>query len=164
MPEYSGAQWSASPVVAVGPAIPAGAFRDVAREGVAIKAGLWMRAPRVPIGVSVEAMLAQFGADATRGGLDGARVGALTVNATTRRHDRRLDTYGIAGAGWYWLGRTAPRYSDRQAPGFNLGVGEIVSLGDIDFFAELRVHAVRATSQTGSGWITFMPLLVGARF
>ncbi len=163
-PVHGGAQWSASPVLAVGPAIPAGKFRDAASEGAAIKLGLWMRAPSVPVGVTSEALLVQFGGGATRDGLNGARVAALTANVTTRRHDRRLDLYGIAGAGWYWMDRMAPRYLDRQAPGFNVGVGEVVALGSTDFFVELRLHAVRATRQTGEGWMTFMPLLVGARF
>jgi len=145
--------------------IPVGTFRDVVREGAALQVGVWVRAPRLPVGVTAEALLAQFGAGGTQDGLDGARVGALTVNVTTRRHDRRLDLYGIAGAGWYWKDRMAPQYLDRQAPGFNVGLGEIVALGNTDFFVELRVHAIRATSQTGSGgWMTVMPLVVGARF
>ena len=163
-PAHAHAQWSASPVVAIGPVIPAGSFRDVVREGAALKLGVWLRAPRVPVGVTTEVLLAQFGSSGARDGLDRARVGAITANVTTRRHDRRLDLYGIAGAGWYWMDRMAPRYLDRQAPGFNVGVGEVVSLGHTDLFVELRLHAVRATSRTGEGWMTFMPLLVGARF
>ena len=163
-PEYVQAQWSASPVVAIGPVIPAGSFRDAVREGAAIKVGVWLRAARLPVGVTAEALLVQFADGATREGLDRARVGALAVNVTTRRHDRRLDLYGIAGAGWYWLDRMAPRYLDRQAPGLNVGVGEVVALGSTDFFVELRVHAVRASAPTGATWMTFMPILVGARF
>jgi len=70
----------------------------------------------------------------------------------------------IARAGWYWLDRMAPRYLDRQAPGVNAGIGEVVALGSTDFFVELQVHAVRATAATGASWMTSMPILVGARF
>ena len=164
VPEPVHAQWSASPIVAVGPLIPAGPLRDAVREGAALKLGLWLRAPRVPIGVTTEAMLAQFGGSASSDGLRNARVGALTANVTTRRHDRRLDTYGIAGAGWYWMDNMTPRYNERHAPGFNVGIGEVVSLGNTDYFVEIRLHAVRVTSQTGAGWMTFAPLLLGARF
>ncbi len=164
VPEHAHAQWSASPVIGVGPVIPSGSLRDAVREGVALKLGVWWRAPRVPVGITTEAMLAQFGGGTATDGLRGARVGALTANVTTRRHDRRLDLYGVAGAGWYWMDNMAPRYLERQAPGFNVGIGEVVSLGHTDYFVELRLHAVRATSQTGGSWMTFVPLLLGARF
>jgi hypothetical protein len=43
-------------------------------------------------------------------------------------------------------------------------VGEIIALGSRDFFVELRLHAVRTPARTGEQWMTFMPLLIGARF
>ena len=81
-----------------------------------LKGALWLRAPRVPVGVTIEGMYAQF-------------------------RDARPDM--------------ASEHTH---------VGEIIALGSRDFFVELRLHAVRTPARTGEQWMTFMPLLIGARF
>ena len=157
-------QWSIAPSVALGTAIPAGAFGREVAESVTIKGALWLRAPRVPVGVTIEGMYAQF-RDARPGVTsEHTHVGAVLANVTTRRHERRLDLYGVAGAGWYWRNGPTDSFAERQAPGINVGVGEIIALGRRDLFVELRLHAVRTPARTGEQWMTFMPLLIGARF
>ena len=157
------AQWSVSPAVALGVAVPAGALADAVGEGVALKAGLWMRAPRVPVGFTIEGMYAHFGHGASTVGGERVSLSGLTANVTTRRHDRRLDLYGVAGGGWYWMHGSREPFPERQAPGLNIGVGEVVALGAADYFVELRVHAIRPPSRSAP-WKTFMPLVLGVRF
>ncbi len=158
------AQWSAAPTLAVGPVIPTGALGDVANEGLAVKAGAWLRAPRVPVGLAVEAMYAHFRAGANGASSTDTRVGAVLANITTRRHARRLELYGSAGGGYYWLDGASASLAGRRAAGVNIGVGEIIALGSHDYFVELRLHAVRTPAQSPSRWMTFMPLLLGIRF
>ncbi len=150
--------------MALGLSIPTGALGDVASEGAALKAGVWIRAPRVPVGLSVEGLYTHL-----RGGANGAaskssRVGGLLANITTKRHARRLELYGIAGGGYYWLDGPSTSFVRRNAPGLNVGVGEIIALGSNDYFIELRLHAVRTPAQSGERWTTFMPVLMGVRF
>ena len=157
-------QWSIAPSVALGTEVPAGAFgRDVA-ESVTLKGALWLRAPRVPVGVTIEGMYAQFRDARPEVASEHTHVGAVLANVTTRRHEKKLELYGVAGAGWYWRNGPTDSFADRQAPGINVGVGEIIALGSRDFFVELRLHAVRTPARTGEQWMTFMPLLIGARF
>ena len=157
------AQWSASPALALGIAIPTGALGRAVQEGVAVKAGLWMRAPRVPVGFTLEGMYTQFGdaADAAANGR--VRLSAITANMTSRRHERRLDLYGVAGGGWYWVHGSPVAYASRQVPGINVGLGEVVALGAADYFVELRLHLLRKPSRDAA-WTTFMPLVLGVRF
>ena len=157
-------QWSIAPSVALGVAIPAGAFGGAVKEGVALKAALWMRAPRFPVGFTLEGMHTQFRGTRSNVASRGSRTSAIIANVTTRRHERKLDLYGVAGAGWYWLDGPRELYAEGQAPGINVGVGEIIALGARDYFVELRFHAIRTPARTGEQWLTFMPLLVGARF
>ncbi len=157
-------QWSVAPSVALGPAIPTGAFGSGVNEGVALKGALWMRAPRFPVGFTFEGMYAQFRDARPAVASQDSRLFAVVANVTTRRHERKLDLYGIAGAGWYWRDGPNDTFADRQAPGVNIGVGEIIALGSRDFFVELRLHAVRKPARTREQWMTFMPLLIGARF
>ena len=158
------AQWSIAPSVALGTAVPAGAFgRDVA-ESVTLKGALWLRAPRVPVGLTIEGMYAQFRDVRPNVVSEDTHLGAVIANVTTRRHERKLELYGVAGAGWYWRNGPTDSFAERQAPGINVGVGEIIALGSRDFFVELRLHAVRTPARTGEQWMTFMPLLIGARF
>jgi hypothetical protein len=134
------------------------------RNGVAVKAGVWMRAPGIPVGITAEGMYARYGGGQTIDALGPVVLSAVTLNATTRRHQRKLETYGVGGIGWYWLDGGAPRYADPQAPGFNVGVGEIIAVGSRDYFIELRLHAVRMASASGERWLTTMPILLGVRF
>jgi len=157
-------QWSIAPSIALGTAIPAGALGGVASESVALKGALWLRAPRVPVGFTVEGMYAQFRDARPNVVSQHTHVSAVVANITTRRHERKLELYGVAGAGWYWQNGPTDSFADRQAPGVNFGVGEIIALGSRDYFVELRLHAVRTPARTGEQWMTFMPLLVGARF
>ena len=158
------AQWSASPVIALGPSIPTGAMGSSVSYGGVIKAGLWMRAPKVPVGLTVEGLYTQFGINASRTGTGDSRIGALTANVTTRRHQRRLELYGVVGGGWYWHDGPIDPFPARQAAGINVGVGEVIALGARDYFAELRLHAIRTPARTGEGWMSFMPLVLGVRF
>ncbi|WP_396222574.1 hypothetical protein [Gemmatimonas sp.] len=157
-------QWSAAPVVALGAAIPGGSLRDVMAEGVTAKAGVWMRAPRVPVGITAEAMFTRLWAD-RREAADGAlQVGAMLVNVTSRRHEGRLDPYGTFGAGWYLFNNPEDRYRERHAPGVNVGIGEVIAVGDRDYFVEVRLHAMYTATTTGRAWTTFLPLMAGVRF
>lgn len=162
VPAYG--QWSVAPAVALGAAIPGGSMRDVLREGVTAKAGLWLRAPRVPVGITAEAMYTHMRADAMRGASDDFHVGALLMNVTTRRHEGRLDPYGVVGGGWYRFTDPDARFLARSAPGLNVGVGEVVAVGQRDYFVELRLHAMYTSTMTGRAWTTFLPLMVGMRF
>ena len=128
------------------------------------KGALWLRAPRVPVGVTIEGMYAQFRDARPDMASEHTHVGAVLANVTTRRHERKLELYGVAGAGWYWRNGPTDSFAERQAPGINVGIGEIIALGSRDFFVELRLHAVRTPARTGEQWMTFMPLLIGARF
>lgn len=101
-PEYVQAQWSAAPVVAIGPVIPAGSLRKGVREGAAIKVGVWFRAPRIPVGVTAEALLVQFADGATREGLDRARGMVLAGSdgaALSRSSGARSERGGWRGCG-----------------------------------------------------------------
>ena len=158
------AQWSVAPTVAMGISLPTGTLGDAVSEGIAFKAGLWMRAPRLPVGFTAEAMHAQFGDAGSTASRERIRLSAVTTNITTRRHERRLDLYAVAGGGWYWMQGSREPFAARHAPGINIGVGEIVALGTADYFVELRVHAIRTSSRTDAQWMTFMPLLIGVRF
>lgn len=158
------AQWSIAPTIAVGAAIPGGVLRDRVSEGPTVKVGLWIRAPKLPVGITTEAMYAHFLPGGVDRAADGLRVGALSVNVTTRRHDRRFDLYGVAGAGWYWHSGANGKYTDRQAPGFSVGIGEVFRVAAVDSFFEVRLHRVHTPSRAGESWMTLMPFVVGARF
>jgi hypothetical protein len=150
--------------VALGVAIPGGTLRDVVAEGVTAKAGVWMRAPRVPVGITAEAMYTHLRGD-QRGARDGAlQVGAMLFNITSRRHEGRLDPYGTLGAGWYLFNNPERRFLEGHAPGVNVGVGEVIALGDRDYFVEVRLHAMYTSTPTGRAWKTFLPLMLGMRF
>jgi hypothetical protein len=157
-------QWSAAPAIALGVAIPGGMLRDDLREGVTAKAGVWLRAPRVPVGITAEAMYTHLPAERNRGSAGDLRAGAMLLNVTTRRHEGRLDPYGIVGAGWYLFDNAKGRFSDRGAPGINVGIGEVIALGQRDYFVELRLHAMRTAGMDGRSWTTFLPLMAGLRF
>lgn len=158
------AQWSAAPAVALGLAVPGGSLRDLVSEGLTAKAGVWMRAPRVPVGFTAEAMLMHAGRVRNSAATDAFRVAAVTLNATTRRHEGRLDPYGVLGAGWYWHTDPGMGLTQRSAPGVNVGIGEVIAMRDRDFFVELRLHAVRTPTADGARWTTFLPVLFGVRF
>ena len=115
------AQWSVAPTIAGGPAIRGGVLRDRVSEGPTVKVGLWVRTPKLPVAITTKAMYAHFGPSGVDRAADGLRVGGLSFNLTTRRHDRRLDVYGTAGAGWCWHSTANEKYVDRQAPSFNVG-------------------------------------------
>lgn len=158
-------QWSAAPAVALGLAIPGGTLHDAVTEGVTAKAGLWMRAPRVPFGVTAEAMYTHMRGENARTRAGNMQIGAVLVNMTTRRHEGRLDPYGILGGGWYLFNDPDERFKGRAAPGVNIGVGEVIAVGDRDYFVEVRLHAMRTASMSGRGtWTTFLPLMAGLRF
>ena len=158
------AQWSVAPTLAVGPAIPGGVLRDRVSEGPTVKGGLWIRKANLPVGITTEAMYARFFPGGVDRASDGLHVGAITANLTTRRHDQRFDVYGVAGAGWYWHSGANGKYEDRQAPGVNVGIGEVFRVGSVDSFFEVRLHRVRTPSRAGESWMTLMPFVVGARF
>lgn len=158
------AQWSAAPAVAVGLAVPGGALHDAVGEGVTAKAGLWMRAPRVPVGFTAEVMYTHLRGDRGRPVADDLQIGSVLVNFTTRRHEGRLDPYGTAGIGWYTFTDPDNRFTNGRAPGVNIGVGEVIAIGRRDFFVEARLHAMRTSTPTGSTWTTFLPLMLGVRF
>lgn len=158
-------QWSAAPTVALGLAIPGGTLHDAVAEGIIAKAGLWMRAPRVPFGVTAEAMYTYMRGDNKNARAEDMHIGAVLVNMTTRRHEGRLDPYGILGGGWYLFSDPDARFQRRSAPGVNVGVGEVIAVGDRDYFIEVRLHAMRTTSMAGgSVWTTFLPIMAGVRF
>ncbi|MBL0889643.1 MAG: hypothetical protein K2Y26_05770 [Gemmatimonadaceae bacterium] len=118
----------------------------------------------MPVGLTAEAMYTHL-----RGGRTVPRSGSLPVaslsaNVTTRRHEGRLDFYGTLGAGWYWHGDPDDRFLDGSAPGFNVGIGEVVAVNGRDVFVELRLHAIRTSNEGGPAWTTFMPLMLGVRF
>lgn len=158
------AQWSAAPAVALGLAVPGGSLRDLVSEGLTAKAGVWMRAPRVPVGFTAEAMVMHAGRVRRSAATDAFRVAAVTLNATTRRHEGRLDPYGVLGAGWYWHTDPGQGFTQRSAPGVNVGLGEVIAMGERDFFVELRLHAVRTPTAEGVRWTTFLPVLLGVRY
>jgi hypothetical protein len=157
------AQWSAAPAVAIGIGIP-GTKQDQLAEGVVAKAGVWMRAPRVPVGFTVEGMFTHLRDGRQTVGSNGMSIGGATFNLTTRRHENRLDTYGVAGAGWYWFDNPMGRYTRTNAPGFNVGVGELLEISGHDLFIEVRFHALRTPMTTGSSWTTTLPIMLGMRF
>ena len=51
-----------------------------------------------------------------------------------------------------------------MAIGVNAGIGEIIAVGSMDYFMEIRAHAMHLLTPTGARWITFVPLVLGARF
>jgi hypothetical protein len=157
-------QWSAAPAVAVGAAIPGGTMRDAVGEGVTAKVGLWLRAPRVPVGITAEAMYTYMHGESVRATKDDFQVGALLLNVTTRRHEGRLDPYGVLGGGWYHFTDPDGRFVQRSAPGVNVGVGEVIAVGDRDYFVEVRFHAMYTAGMSGRQWTTFLPLMAGIRF
>lgn len=157
-------QWSAAPAVALGVAIPGGAIRETVGEGVTAKAGLWLRAPRVPVGITAEAMYTYMATESGRSRKDNFQVGALLVNLTTRRHEGRLDPYGVFGGGWYRFTDPDGRFTQRSAPGVNVGIGEVIAVGARDYFVEVRFHAMYTATMSGREWTTFLPLMAGIRF
>lgn len=156
-------QWSAAPTLALGVAIPASLHEELG-EGIVGKAGVWIRAPRLPVGLTAEAVLSHQRAGRGRLGGDPLTIGGLLLNATTRRHDQRLETYAVAGGGWYWYSHTPGRFTGSSAPGFNVGVGELLDVRGHDLFAELRGHFVHTATPTGTRWTVFVPIMIGARF
>lgn len=158
------AQWSAAPTVAIGLAVPGGALHDAVAEGVTAKAGLWMRAPRVPVGFTAEAMYTHLRGGRTVPRSGDMQIGSLLTNVTTRRHEGRLDPYGTLGFGWYWYSDPDARFRGTSAPGINVGVGEVIALARRDYFVEVRLHAMRTPTVTGRSWTMFLPLMLGVRF
>lgn len=158
------AQWAAAPAVALGLAVPGGALHDAVAEGATAKVGLWMRAPRVPVGFTTEAMYTHLRGGRTMPRSSDMRIASILANVTTRRHEGRLDPYGTLGAGWYWYTDPDRRFRGSAAPGVNVGIGEVIALADRDYFVEVRVHAIRTPTPTGHTWTTFLPLMLGVRF
>jgi hypothetical protein len=158
-----GAQWSIAPVIAVGAAVPADADDNLS-EGVALKGGLWLRSPRVPFGITIEALYAHFGGTRTPESNTGKQIGGAVLNLTTRRHDTRWDTYLVGGAGAYWHSDREGRLRSGSSPGFNAGLGEVFSAGGHDLFVELRYHRLRVNDTAGNRWMSFIPLVFGVRF
>ncbi len=158
------AQWSAAPSAAIGLAVPAGSLRDLVSEGVTAKAGLWMRAPRIPVGFTAEGMYSHSRAAPRSGAVDDFRVSAMTLNLTTRRHEGRLDPYGVLGAGRYWYNDPGMRFSTGSAPGVNIGLGEVIAVGTRDLFVEMRLHAIRTPTTDGARWTTLLPIMLGIRY
>lgn len=158
------AQWAAKPSVALGLAVPGGALHDAVAEGATAKVGLWMRAPRVPVGFTAEAMYTHLRGGRTVPRSDNMRIASVLANVTTRRHEGRLDPYGTLGVGWYWYTDPDRRFEGAAAPGVDVGIGEVIALAERDYFVEVRLHAVRTPTPTGSTWTTFLPLMLGIRF
>lgn len=158
------AQWSAAPTVAVGPVVPSTGLRGDAREGIAVKAGVWFRAPKVPIGLTAEGLFVHLPRDRSRPTASGVDIVGLGFNATTRRHQRRLETYATAGLGGYRVSGGAVVRDSDVAVGVNAGIGEIIAVGSMDYFIEIRAHAMRLSTPTGDRWTSFVPLVLGARF
>jgi len=156
-------QWSAAPTVAVGLAVPGGALHDAVAEGITGKIGVWMRAPRVPVGFTSELLYTHMRGGRTEPRAGDLRIAAALVNLTTRRHEGRLDPYATLGVGWYHHGDPDDRFRSSTAPGVNVGIGEVIALGDRDYFVEVRLHAMRTTAPTGRRWTTFLPLMMGVR-
>jgi hypothetical protein len=158
------AQWSAAPAVAIGLAVPGGMLHDAVAEGITGKAGVWMRAPRVPVGFTAEAMYTHLRGGRTQPRSGDMRIGGVIANLTTRRHEGRLDPYGTIGAGWYAFSDPDGRFRSNNAPGMNVGVGEVIALGNHDYFVEVRLHVMRTNTMSGRAWTTFLPLMVGVRY
>lgn len=157
-------QWAVAPTVAVGLAVPGGALHDAVAEGITGKLGVWIRAPGAPVGLTSELLYAHL-----RGGRVSPRAGDLRIaaalaNITTRRHDGRLDPYATLGVGWYHHGDPDNRFQSSTAPGVNVGIGEVIAVGERDYFVEVRLHAMRTTAPRGRSWTTFGPLMMGLRF
>lgn len=157
------AQWSIAPSAAVGVSIP-GTRHDELKEGVVAKAGVWVRAPRVPVGFTVEGMFSHLPGGRRISTAEGLTVGGAMLSVTTRRHERRVETYGVAGGGWYWYSNAPGRFTRANAPGFNAGVGELLQVRGHDLFAEVRFHAIRTPTASGGTWTTMLPIMLGLRF
>lgn len=157
-------QWSAAPTAAIGLAVPGGVLHDAVAEGVTGKVGVWVRAPRVPVGLTSEVMYTHLRGGRTMPRADDLRIAAVLVNVTSRRHEGRFDPYVTAGGGWYHHGDPDNRFRSSSAPGVNVGLGEVIAMGDRDNFVEVRLHAMRTASATGRTWTTFLPLMLGLRF
>jgi hypothetical protein len=158
------AQWSVAPSLAVGLAIP-GTRQDRLGEGPVAKAGLWMRAPRFPLGITAEGMVTSKPHRETMTPTDDRfTIAGATLNVTTRRHAARLEPYGIVGGGWYWYNNVDGQFTRTHAPGLNVGVGELLEWHGHDLFIELRLHALRTPMMTGTVWTTTLPIMLGMRF
>jgi len=157
------AQRSVAPMLAIGAAVPADAGDDLS-EGFTAKAGLWIRSPDRPFGVTIEGLYARLGGDGTSSANRGLHLGGATVNLTTKRHESRFDTYVFGGAGYYWYSNRGGRLRSNNGPGFNAGIGEVLSIGRRDLFVELRYHRIRVDDPGADRWMSFIPMVVGARF
>jgi hypothetical protein len=157
------AQRSVAPVLAIGVGVPADAGDDLS-EGITAKAGLWIRSPDRPFGVTIEGMYARLGAADTPAANTGMHLGGASVNLTTKRHERRFDTYVFGGAGYYWYSDRGGRLRSTNGPGFQGGIGEVLSVGRRDLFVELRYHSIRVDDPASDRWMSFIPMVVGARF
>jgi hypothetical protein len=158
------AQWRAAPTVAVGLAVPGGALHDAVAEGITGKVGVLMRAPGVPVGLTSELLYTHLRGGRASPRAGDLRIAAVLANVTTRRHDGRLDPYATLGVGWYSHGDPDDRFRTSTAPGVNVGIGEVIAVGERDYFVEVRLHAMHTTALTGRTWTTFMPLMMGLRF
>lgn len=159
----AGAQWSIAPVLAIGAGVPADAG-DNLNEGFSAKAGLWLRSPSIPFGITLEGVYARLGSTRTPEANAGVQIGGASINLTTRRHDGRFDTYLVGGVGYYWYSGRDGRLQSSDGPGFNAGLGETFDVGGHDLFAELRYHRVRVTDPLSDRWMSFVPLVFGIRF
>lgn len=157
-------QWTAAPTMAVGLAVPGGALHDAVAEGVTGKIGVWMRAPGVPVGLTSEVLYTHLRGGRSTPRAGDLRIAAVLANITTRRHAGRLDPYVTIGGGWYHHGDPDNRFVSSTAPGLNFGLGEVIAVGERDYFVEVRLHAMRTASPTGRTWTTFLPLMMGLRF
>lgn len=157
------AQWSVAPVFALGAAVPADAGDNLS-EGFVAKAGVWLRAPSIPFGLTVEGLYTRMGGTRTPRANAGVQVAGASLNMTTRRHDRRWDTYLVGGAGYYWHSGRDGRLRSHGGAGLNAGIGEVFAVGGHDLFVELRYHWLKVNDPVADGWMSFMPLVLGVRF
>lgn len=167
LPTALAAQWRVRPIAAAGVMLPANAASDIAATGGTVKLGLLIQQGVRPFAVSPELLMG-----IANGGLPGTprttfTLGSATLNISTRRHPGRFDWYLIGGAGVYGHGEVPGLLSAAVSPGLNVGIGENLSVGSLDVFAEFRYHVVRGAEGTASRdreTLSFIPITIGVRF
>jgi hypothetical protein len=163
-----------------GSSSPAGSLSDLAKSGWHAGAFVELSLPVVPVGFRLEGAWHQFGdkPEAGGGGTTGARVAAVTLNATyTVLPLPIIKPYLIGGVGEYSarlttldqtvLDQGGPvgqadviRTSTQTKFGINAGAGVRVQLGGFAAFVEARWHDI----YTSGNSIQMVPVSFGLRF
>jgi opacity protein-like surface antigen len=151
------AQIGTSVTVSAGLSMPTSTFGDVQDAGYAVRVGLGLSLPLLPVAARAEGSFDEFNGSASTDAK--TRVVGGTVNAIVG-FPGPFSPYVIGGVGYYTTRRPRVVSGSTNSSDFgaNIGLGVRMSLVAFSVFAEARYTRV------GDGVATFVPVVVGVAF